>query len=647
MGGGAAEVGHRRTPTPHRLAEQPGRRYRASRGRSVGGPGSGERGAARHRRRPALRRRARAPRRGGPRAGRRPLRRARRPRRGGRRVQPLDLGRAHRRGDRRHRAAPPHARRSSAPRCSTRRRSAARTSAPTRASRGGGRPPTRTSTPSSPCRSCSAATSWPRSTSPTRTAASRADDERLVRRPGRPRRGAHRARPPLRGQPGAVGARGAQPPRARAARRAHAVALRAPAPARGRRRHRRAASVLEEVFAELRSLILQLRPPALELEGLVPSLAKHLDVVGRTHGLADRPRRRRPSAPLEPDVEQALFRIAQEAVTNAVRHAGGHRVVRAPRTATTSCVTLAVERRRAGLRPARPRGQRPTARPRVDARAGRRSSAGRSRIESRAGRGHDRPRRGAGGGTVTDADADPRRWSSTTTPSCARACARSSGRATGMEVVGEAGDVDEAVAAAADARARRRAARPRAARAAAGSPPSPACSPSTPRPHVLVLTSFGGDEQALAAVRAGASGWLGKDVPPAELEAAIRTVHRGGSVLDPAIAARVLAEVSSPGRRRPGPRPAHGPRAGGAGPARPRACRTGSSPPASSWPRRRSRPTCRRSSPSSSSPTARRPRCSPCTTGWSRPRGPRTSRPRHEGDRGPMAAAPAVRTVGA
>ena len=68
----------------------------------------------------------------------------------------------------------------------------------------------------------------------------------------------------------------------------------------------------------------------------------------------------------------------------------------------------------------------------------------------------------------------------------------------------------------------------------------------TPAPRVLVLTSFGADEQALAAVRAGASGWLGKDVPPSELESAIRTIHRGGSVLDPAVAPRLLAEVASP-----------------------------------------------------------------------------------------------------
>jgi DNA-binding NarL/FixJ family response regulator len=67
-----------------------------------------------------------------------------------------------------------------------------------------------------------------------------------------------------------------------------------------------------------------------------------------------------------------------------------------------------------------------------------------------------------------------------------------------------------------------------------------------PAPRVLVLTSVGGDEQALAAVRGGASGWLGKDVAPADLESAIRTVHRGGSVLDPSVAGRVLAEVANP-----------------------------------------------------------------------------------------------------
>ncbi len=81
-----------------------------------------------------------------------------------------------------------------------------------------------------------------------------------------------------------------------------------------------ARAVLEEVFGELRSLILQLRPPALERDGLVPSLAKHLDVVGRTHGIETR-LDAGSLGEVGPDTEQALFRIAQEALTNVVKHA--------------------------------------------------------------------------------------------------------------------------------------------------------------------------------------------------------------------------------------------------------------------------------------------------------------------------------------
>ena len=87
-----------------------------------------------------------------------------------------------------------------------------------------------------------------------------------------------------------------------------------------------AGSLLEEIFGELRSLILQLRPPALALEGLAPSLAKHLDVVGRTHGIGTRLEAGNVTG-LDGDAEQALFRIAQEALTNAVRHAGAQQVV--------------------------------------------------------------------------------------------------------------------------------------------------------------------------------------------------------------------------------------------------------------------------------------------------------------------------------
>lgn len=67
---------------------------------------------------------------------------------------------------------------------------------------------------------------------------------------------------------------------------------------------------------------------------------------------------------------------------------------------------------------------------------------------------------------------------------------------------------------------------------------------STP-PRSIVLTSFVGDDKVLPALRAGAAGYLSKDVDPADLEAAIRTVHRGGTVLGPAVAPRVLDQATT------------------------------------------------------------------------------------------------------
>jgi DNA-binding NarL/FixJ family response regulator len=65
-------------------------------------------------------------------------------------------------------------------------------------------------------------------------------------------------------------------------------------------------------------------------------------------------------------------------------------------------------------------------------------------------------------------------------------------------------------------------------------------------PRSLVLTSFAGDDQVIPALRAGAAGYLLKDVDPADLESAIRTVHAGGALLAPSMAARVIDEVRTP-----------------------------------------------------------------------------------------------------
>ncbi|MEU4112932.1 response regulator transcription factor [Kitasatospora sp. NPDC028055] len=65
-------------------------------------------------------------------------------------------------------------------------------------------------------------------------------------------------------------------------------------------------------------------------------------------------------------------------------------------------------------------------------------------------------------------------------------------------------------------------------------------SPLPNAPHVLILTTFDLDEYAFAALKAGASGFLLKDVPPTELVAAIRAVHGGDAVVAPTTTRRMI-----------------------------------------------------------------------------------------------------------
>lgn len=75
-------------------------------------------------------------------------------------------------------------------------------------------------------------------------------------------------------------------------------------------------------------------------------------------------------------------------------------------------------------------------------------------------------------------------------------------------------------------------------------------------PRVLVLTTFDDDESIFSALKAGAAGYLLKDVPAAELIAAVRTVAAGGALMPPAIAARVLDEFARLADAAPAPPPA-------------------------------------------------------------------------------------------
>ncbi|HYQ69693.1 response regulator transcription factor [Actinophytocola sp.] len=64
-------------------------------------------------------------------------------------------------------------------------------------------------------------------------------------------------------------------------------------------------------------------------------------------------------------------------------------------------------------------------------------------------------------------------------------------------------------------------------------------------PEVIVLTTFDSDENVLRALRAGASGFLLKDAPPAEIASAIRRVAAGDPILSPRITRRLMDRAAT------------------------------------------------------------------------------------------------------
>jgi DNA-binding NarL/FixJ family response regulator len=61
-------------------------------------------------------------------------------------------------------------------------------------------------------------------------------------------------------------------------------------------------------------------------------------------------------------------------------------------------------------------------------------------------------------------------------------------------------------------------------------------------PHVIVLTTFHLDEYVFGALRAGASGFLLKDIPPTELPRAVRLVSEGDAMLSPAVTRTLISQ---------------------------------------------------------------------------------------------------------
>jgi NarL family two-component system response regulator LiaR len=70
-----------------------------------------------------------------------------------------------------------------------------------------------------------------------------------------------------------------------------------------------------------------------------------------------------------------------------------------------------------------------------------------------------------------------------------------------------------------------------------------------PQTRVVVLTSFAADDKVFPSLKAGALGYLLKDSSPNDLLTSIRQVYRGESSLHPAIARKVLGELTRPPER--------------------------------------------------------------------------------------------------
>jgi two-component system, NarL family, response regulator LiaR len=124
----------------------------------------------------------------------------------------------------------------------------------------------------------------------------------------------------------------------------------------------------------------------------------------------------------------------------------------------------------------------------------------------------------------------------------------------GMEVVGEAGDGEAAIAQSA-------ALQPDVTLMDLAMPKLDgieairAIKLNQPESRILVMTSFATDEKVFPAIKAGALGYLLKESEPEELVQAIRQIHRGESSLHPAIARKVLQEITHPPDRPPTPNP--------------------------------------------------------------------------------------------
>ena len=108
----------------------------------------------------------------------------------------------------------------------------------------------------------------------------------------------------------------------------------------------------EGALAEMRALIFELRPGALQEEGLAAALQKHSAALSAREGLPIDVQGLDRKVPLDPSAEEHLYRFAQEALYNVIKHArASHAVVRLE-TDESGCLLLEIEDDGVGFNPA-------------------------------------------------------------------------------------------------------------------------------------------------------------------------------------------------------------------------------------------------------------------------------------------------------
>jgi two-component system sensor histidine kinase UhpB len=116
-----------------------------------------------------------------------------------------------------------------------------------------------------------------------------------------------------------------------------------------------ALSVTDGMATQVRDVMVELRPPVLDDFGLLAALRSHGVIFAKTTGLAAEVLGEEPSPRMPLIVETALFRVAQEALTNVVRHAHARRVTLTLQP-MPDCVRLTLADDGQGFSPQRPRG---------------------------------------------------------------------------------------------------------------------------------------------------------------------------------------------------------------------------------------------------------------------------------------------------